>query len=57
MAFTLTRAHVQKLFDATAQGELGAFLAQVEPDVVWRMGASGEEGKGRSGVYVSAERE
>lgn len=53
MTFTLTREHVAKLMAATAEGDLGPFVAEADPDVVWRLGGSDEQGEGRSGVYVS----
>jgi len=53
MSFTLTREHVAKLTVAAAEGNPGPLLGAIDPDVVWQVGASAEEGKGRSGVYVS----
>lgn len=54
MPFTLTHSHVASLFTFAAAGNPGPLLAEVDPDVAWRVGASEDKGAGRAGVYVSA---
>lgn len=53
MTFTLTQSHLDSIVALLREGDIKAFLAHVEPEVEWRMGASDEPGKGGPGMYVS----
>jgi len=52
MSFILTQQHLDSVLAHVYTGDFPGFLAQVEPEVEWRLGASDEPAKGGSGVYV-----
>ncbi len=51
MSFTLTPEHLASLMDPIKEGNMGPFLAAVDPEVEWRVGASDKPGTGHAGVY------
>jgi len=53
MSFTLTTSHVESLATPAKSGDLMPWIAACDENVKWRIGASDQVGKGRSGVYVS----
>lgn len=52
MTFTLTTEHVQSLATPAKDGDLMPWIRACDENVKWQIGASGEAGKGRAGVYV-----
>ncbi len=52
MTFTLTKEHIESLATPAKGGDLMPWIGACDEKVKWRIGASEEEGKGRSGVYV-----
>ncbi len=53
MPFILTRAHLDPILAAAAAGDLGPYIASIDPAAEWRVGASDEKGTGGSDVYAS----
>lgn len=53
MTFTLTTDYIQSLATPAKEGDLMPWINACDENVKWRIGASDEVGKGRSGVYVS----
>ncbi len=52
MSFALTPAHLDTVLAPLRRGGLHAFLDLIEPEAEWAVGASGERGKGGSGIDV-----
>lgn len=53
MSFTLTKDHVHSLATPAKEGDLMPWIGGCDENIKWRIGASDEMGKGRTGVYVS----
>lgn len=54
MPFTLTHEYLDSLLDPAQDGHMEQLLAAMEPDCVWRWGASEQAGAGGTGVYNPA---
>ncbi|KAF4631859.1 hypothetical protein G7Y89_g6270 [Cudoniella acicularis] len=51
MAFTVTRQHLASIFELTSKGEWGPFLAALDPEVRWWIGADEHDPASKTGIY------